>query len=239
MARSKENPAACLHRFTGFRFEIVMLHLAMLDCVPTSLPLVHRSFLLVFALVTITVGNAEEAIFNGKDLSNWTTKGKAAWKVENGEIHGGQDGDPKRAGMLISEATYQDFELTFEFQIDEHGKYNSGVYFRFQPEGKTSRLQLNLGRGAADEPVGLFLDEWLDKGDQHDKYRLPKQWNHVKLRVQGSQIEVWLNQVKIVNFADPERLKDHLDPGHIALQTYGAEDHAGWVKFRNLELRNL
>jgi len=187
----------------------------------------------------LLTGNDWEAIFNGKDLSNWVTQGKAVWRVENGEIHGGQDGDPKRSGMLISKATYRDFELSFEFQIDEHGKYNSGVYFRFQPGSKTAKLQLNLGRGAAGEPVGIFLDEWLDQGDLEDKHRLPKQWNHVRLRVRGSHIETWLNQTKIVDFSDPDRLKNHLDPGHIALQTYGAENHAGWVKFRNLEIRDL
>ena len=30
-----------------------------------------------------------------------------------------------------------------------------------------------------------------------------------------------------------------LKPGVLALQTYGAEGHAGWVKFRNLRIRTL
>lgn len=170
---------------------------------------------------------------------DWETRGKAVWKFENGVITGGQDGDPKRSGMLISKAEYQDFELTFDFKIDEHGKYNSGVYFRFNPGKKGPRLQLNLGRGAAGEPVGLYLNDWLDKGDEKDEFRLPKQWNKVRLRVDGPRIEAWLNGSKIVDYSDSAGLKDHLTSGRIALQTYGAEGHAGWVKFRNWKVETL
>ncbi|MDF1752452.1 MAG: DUF1080 domain-containing protein [Verrucomicrobiales bacterium] len=178
-------------------------------------------------------------LFNGKDLSNWEIKGKAVWTVENGIITGGQDGDPKKAGLLISKENYSDFDLSFEFEIDEHGKYNSGVYFRLQPSIKGPRLQLNLGRGVADEPVGLYLDDWLDKGDATDQYRRPGEWNHIRLKVEGARIEVWLNGEKIVDFKDPVLLNNYLIPGKIAFQTYGAEGHAGWVKFRKLELQNL
>ena len=105
-------------------------------------------------------------IFNGNDLSQWEQAGKAEWRVEDGVIVGGQDGDPKRSGILISKGSYKDFDLRLEYKIDEHGKYNSGIYFR---RSKTKRLgspyQLNLGRGLAGEYVGLFLKLELPKTD--------------------------------------------------------------------------
>ena len=76
-------------------------------------------------------------LFNGKDLSQWEAAGKAEWRVEDGVIVGGQDGDPKRSGILISKGDYKDFDLRLEYNIDEHGKYNSGIYFR---RPRTKRL---------------------------------------------------------------------------------------------------
>ena len=179
-------------------------------------------------------------IFNGNDLSQWEQAGKAEWRVEDGVIVGGQDGDPKRSGILISKGSYKDFDLRLEYKIDEHGKYNSGIYFR---RSKTKRLgspyQLNLGRGLAGEYVGLFLDDWLDKGDDKDEIRKPRQWNKVRLLVVGNRIKAWLNDQPIVDYTDPKPRRDLQEAGSIAFQTYGAEGHAGWVKFRNLTLIDL
>src|SRR4051794_23168922 len=85
-----------------------------------------------------TAPAAWRSLFDGKDLDNWTPLGSAKWRVEDGVIVGGQDGDPKRAGLLTTKDQFQDFELELEFMIDEHGKYNSGVYLRNDP-GKGGR----------------------------------------------------------------------------------------------------
>jgi hypothetical protein len=179
-------------------------------------------------------------LFNGNDLSQWQAVGSARWQAKDGIIVGGQDGDPKRSGVLITRETFGDFELTLEFMIDEHGKYNSGIYFR---RAKSKPLghpyQLNLGRGIAGEPVGLHLDKWLDKGDEKDLVRKPRQWNHIRLLVIGAHIRTWLNGKPIVNYTDPMPRADLQQPGTIGLQTYGAEGHAGWVKFRNIRIRRL
>ena len=70
-------------------------------------------------------------LFNGENLKGWKSIGSAKWKVENGVIVGGQEGDPSRSGILLTERTFKDFDLSLEFKIDEHGKYNSGIYFKF------------------------------------------------------------------------------------------------------------
>src|SRR5687767_15273679 len=98
------------------------------------------------------------ALFNGRDLDGWNQLGTAKWRVEDGVIVGGQDGDPSRHGLLLTKEQFKDFELDLEFMIDEHGKYNSGVYLRNDPAG-TGRTgyQVNIGRGEAEEYcAGLF-----------------------------------------------------------------------------------
>lgn len=200
--------------------------------------------LLVFLLLLVPLAAGAEKIelLKGEGLSQWESFGKAEWKVTGGVLSSGQDGDPKRSGVLATKQTFLDFDLTFEYVIDEHGKYNSGVYFRrgkTKDERKGPSYQLNLGRGKAGEFVGLFLDRWLDKGDQEDRIRKPEQWNQVRLLVVGPKITAWLNGELIVEYLDPDPRPDLARAGTIALQTYGAEGHAGWVKFRKMRIRKI
>jgi hypothetical protein len=185
-------------------------------------------------------GEGWRALFEGKDLSAWTTVGNAAWRVEDGVIVGGQDGDPRKSGLLMTKDQFKDFELELEFMIDEHGKYNSGVYLRNEPgRGGRSGYQINIGRGAAEEYVGLYTDRWLDKGDEHDTIRRKLDWNKLFISAKGAHIKARLNGVEIVDYNDPMPKPRWLEPGVIAFQTYGAEGHSGWVKFRNIRIRPL
>src|SRR5688500_13516507 len=178
---------------------------------------------------------------HGDTLTNWTQMGSAQWSVTNGVIYGGQQGDPKRGGLLTTKDQFQDFELELEFMIDEHGKYNSGVYLRNDPgKGGRTGYQVNIGRGAAQEYcAGLFLSDWLAKGDEKDTIRKKLQWNALRVVARGPHIVVDLNGVNVVDFTDPKPHPRLLQRGVLGLQTYGAEGHAGWVKFRKIRVREL
>ena len=179
-------------------------------------------------------------LFNSRDLTNWTQNGSARWSVTNGVIAGGQDGDSKRSGLLTTKESFKDFELELEFMIDEHGKYNSGVYLRNNPgtAGRTG-YQVNIGRPAAEEFIGIYTDRWLAKGDENDAIRKKLDWNKLSIFAQGPHLRVRLNGVEIVDFTDSAPLPQFLQSGVIGLQTYGAEGHAGWVKFRHVRIREL
>lgn len=198
---------------------------------------------IALALLVLSVQEASDwkSLFNGKDLEGWTSIGSAVWKAEDGVLAGGQDGDPKKSGVLSTKETYQDFELELEFMIDEHGKYNSGVYLRNDPgKGGRTGYQINIGRGESGEYCGgLYLKDWLSKGDEKDAIRKKLEWNSLKIHAKGAHIEVTLNGTKVVDYTDPKPDPKLLQKGTIALQTYGAEGHAGWVKFRNLRIREL
>ena len=180
-------------------------------------------------------------LFNGKDLSNFEQVGTAKWRVEDGVIVGGQDGDPKRSGLLTTKEQFKDFEIALEAMIDEHGKYNSGVYLRNEPgKGGRTGYQVNIGRGAAEEYfAGLYTDHWLSKGDEHDTIRKKLDWNKIHIVAKGPHIEVELNGQKVVDYTDVNPPERFLQRGVIAFQTYGAENHAGWVRFRNIRVRPL
>ena len=226
--------------------------------------LAHRRLLSVLALITVTCCFAVAAIadenvaaqssrgeirepqtkkislFDGRSLEGWVSVGSAEWRVEDGVLVGGQDGDPKRSGLIMTKKSFKDFELELEFKIDEHGKYNSGVYLRHDRKARGRKgYQINIGRAAAKEYTGLFLKDWLDKGDEHDKIRRPLEWNQLRIRAVGGHIECWLNGQKIVDYTDPDPKPELVKSGVIAFQTYGAEGHSGWVHFRKIRIEEL
>jgi hypothetical protein len=196
------------------------------------------------ALLALSTRGGEgdwQPLFNGKDLDGWKTVGSAVWKVADGIIVGGQDGDPKRSGLLMTTRKFQNFELILDFMIDEHGKYNSGVYLRNdENSGGRTGYQVNIGRGAAGEFCGgVFTKEWLAKGDEQDSVRKKLDWNTLRILADGPHIVVELNGVKVSDCTDPTPPAKSLQSGVIGFQTYGAEGHAGWVKFRNIRIREL
>ena len=204
--------------------------------------------------------DAWRPLFNGEDLTGWQPAGSAFWRVDRNDpwppaIVGGQDGDPKRSGTLSTVDQFQNFELEFDFMIDEHGKYNSGVYLRNRPPGAArgrNGYQVNIGRAAAAEYTGGIVitdapgtppgtPTWLAKGDGTDAHRKVLNWNTLRIRADGPHLVVHLNGHKVadVTDTDPSRDPRYLQPGVLAFQTYGAENHAGWIKLRNLRIRPL
>ncbi len=225
---------------------VALLALALASCAPKQPP----------AVAPPSTQYSWRSLFNGYDLAGWRTTGSAVWRVDHKDgwpdmIVGGQDGDPKRAGNLVTVDQFQNFELELEFMIDEHGKYNSGVYLRNPTQrGGKSGYQINIGRGAAGEYTGgvVITDApgtapgtptWLAKGDEADTIRKPLDWNSLSILADGPHIVVRLNGQQVVDYTDPNPQPHYLEKGVIALQTYGAEGHAGWVKFRNLRIREL
>src|SRR5258705_6364 len=82
---------------------------------------------------------------------------------------------------------------------------------------------------------------WLAKGDDTDAIRNPYEWNTLRILADGPHLVVHLNghQVADITDTDPKRDPRYQQKGVLAFQTYGAEGHAGWVKFRSIRIREL
>jgi hypothetical protein len=203
------------------------------------------AFAVVCGLLCVGADKTDQAdwrsLFDGKNLDAWAPQGSAVWRVEDGIIVGGQDGDPKKSGLLTTKDSFKDFELTLDFMIDEHGKYNSGVYLRNDPNTQArTGYQVNIGRGAAQEySGGIYTTEWLAKGDEKDEIRKKLDWNTLHIVAKGPHIIVDLNGQRVADYTDPKPTPKLLQEGVLGLQTYGAEAHAGWVKFRNIKIREI
>ena len=106
-------------------------------------------------------------------LSGWDTFGTAKWTKKTA-CSPGLHGDPKRWGVVQTKH-FKDFELTLDFKTMNTA--NTAACFYVAPRrGIGPAYQINIGRGAAGEPVGLYLDQWLHKGDEKDAVRKPREW---------------------------------------------------------------
>ena len=109
------------------------------------------------ALFSNAVSRAESAagttlapIFNGQDLTGWTTKDMTRfWRVEQGVLIGESD-DKLTENYLWTEKEYGDFAL--EFEVRWTGEIDSGVEIR-KP---SMQLQLGVSRSLKRDMSGSF-----------------------------------------------------------------------------------
>ena len=176
-----------------------------------------------------------ESLFNGEDLSGWKIHGTEKWYVEAGELVC-ESGPDSAYGYLATESIYKDLELELEFRQQDNG--NSGVFFRSSLEGtKISGWQVevappNHDTGGVYESYGRgWLVQIPDEEEGHLKMG---EWNHMRIRVVGDQVQTWLNDHPMVDFQDE---KIGQAEGQIALQIH---DGGGIkVRWRNLRIRRL
>lgn len=174
-------------------------------------------------------------IFNGKDLTGWTTHGTEKWYVENGELIC-ESGPDKQYGYLSTDKHFKDFILTLKFKQEANG--NSGVFIRSGIEGtKISGWQvevapLNQHTGGIYESYGRG---WLIQPKPEDEAALKVgDWNEMKIRVVGDEITSWLNGKQMVTFKDE---KIGQGEGFIALQIH---DGGGIkVRWKDIKIKSL
>ena len=211
---------------------------------------------LMMAFLTGTLTAADKtddgwvALFDGQSTKGWTsmTGGPVAeaWTVKGGTlIH--QTG--KKGGDIITEKTYENFELTWEWMIPKQNG-NNGIKYRVQP-----------GSGGAIGPEFQMMADG-DKADKHSTGGLydllppqnkpkvePGAWQQSRVLVKGDHAEHWLNGVKTLEYTfgsdtwkaarDTSKFKNNARygypaKGHIALTSHGDE-----AQFRNIRIREL
>ena len=192
-------------------------------------------FLFLFSLFISLPLVAQESLFNGKDLEGWNIHGTELWYVENGLLVC-ESGPDKAYGYLSTTKYYNNFDLILEFKQEANG--NSGVCIRSTVEGtKVSGWQVEVAppgydTGGVYESYGRG---WLIKPEKEkDKALKMGEWNTMRIRVVGDQIESWLNGTPMITLKDE---KIGQGKGSIALQIH---DGGGIkVRWKNLVVTQL
>lgn len=184
----------------------------------------------------ITGGCSSIALFNGKNLKGWKPSSKeigAIWSVKDGVIH--NLGKPK--GWMQSVGEYQNFILRLEFRHLTSG--NTGFLIRAQDEAnfpwpRSLEVQGQAGSVGDFWNIDRFPCETAAnrlKG-RNTRKRFPSselkqgEWNKIQVRVDGSEVKVWVNGVIQNQAWNVAALR-----GHICLQSEGAR-----AEYRNIQL---
>jgi type 1 glutamine amidotransferase len=186
-------------------------------------------------------------LFNGENLNGWQQKnGTASYSAEDQTIVG-RTAVGSVNSFLCTERDYQNFELTFEVNVQTG--LNSGVQIRSKslPEYKSGRVhgpQIEIealdsdGNGDAGYIYSEGTDRnWLSTQRPIQNAYLNDQWNRYCIRAVGPRLQVWLNGQKI------EDLSDDQSPaaGFIGLQVHsiGKDEGPFEVRWRDIQIRPL
>ena len=192
-------------------------------------------YILLFLVFNYFSIEAQESLFNGKNLDGWTIHGTELWYVQDGLLVC-ESGPDKAYGYLSTDKYYDDFELTLEFKQEANG--NSGVFIRSTVEGtKVSGWQVEVAPPGSDTG-GVYESYgrgWLIKPDKSKDSALKMgDWNQMNIRVVGDKITTWLNGTPMIELED-EKIGN--GKGSVALQIH---DGGGIkVRWRNLILTSL
>ncbi len=165
-------------------------------------------------------------LFDGSTLHGWNVIGGADWSLD--ESDGSVMADMGMEGHLVTESSYDDFEVIVEFWAES--RTNSGVYIRCSdPANITARncYEVNISDMRADPTyrtgavVGVSSpSEVVDAGGR---------WNEYVIRADGPHLTVTLNGIETVDAEDSRH-----SGGVIGLQY-----STGLVKFRSVRIRSL
>lgn len=155
-------------------------------------------------------------------------------------------------GNLITVDQYADFELALEWKIEEGG--NSGIFFRATEDevapywtGPEIQVLDNARHPDGRNPETSAGSNYALHAPTEDVTRPIGEWNEVRINVRGSQVEHWMNGVRIVAYelwtdewrAMVDRTKFGEWPGYGMAPAghIGLQDHGDPVWYRNIRIR--
>jgi hypothetical protein len=199
-------------------------------------------------------------LFDGKDLKGWRGYNKpdateTRWKAEDGLLTIGSNGAGDTHGQrdLITDATFDQFDLRWEWKISQGG--NSGVkYFILEdrPDAIGHEYQMIDDERHPDAKIGPHRQtaSFYDVFPAHDRPLKPAgEWNTSEVIVKGKHVTHILNGKTVLEYdlespelkAAIEKSKfkgierfGKLQNGHILVQ-----DHGDQVWFRKIEIKRL
>ena len=192
--------------------------------------------------------------------AHWTVEDGAIRKIPSGRVPLARDGQPLEGGDLMTEATFGDFELAWEWKVSEGG--NSGIKYNVSEPLSTSVEPRHAAKGfeyqildderhpdreLATHRAGALYD--LLAANERKRLRPVGEWNASRIVFRGTRGEHWLNGERVVEFelrsprmtAALAASKYRTIPwfaerrrGHVVLQ-----DHGDAVWFRDVKIREL
>lgn len=162
---------------------------------------------LLFISGSSLIAGESVSLFDGQSLKGWTGPEGAApgagWVVENGMLHL----NGAKGGNLLSEKEYTNFDLEWEWKVDEGG--NNGIKYWVTKVGGKEWLGIEYqmiddakhpdGQRGGSHTTASIYD--IKEPTDGKPLNPPGQWNTSRVLVKDGKIEHWLNG-KLVCEAD-------------------------------------
>ncbi len=181
-------------------------------------------------------------IVNSTSFAGWEGDTNKTFRIENGAIVGGSLKAPiLRNEFLCTIRSYTNFVAELDFKLLGAGA-NGGFQFRTKRipnHHEVSGYQADLG-----DPSwwGSLYDESRrnkvlaqSPRDAVSKILKRDDWNHYKIRCEGTRIQIWINNLKTVDYQESE--PEIPQRGIIALQIHGGPASEAWYK--NIVVQDL
>jgi hypothetical protein len=195
-------------------------------------------------------------LFDGTSTAGWrgfkkSTFPEKGWVVADGCLkHVAKGG----GGDLVSEATFGDFELSWEWRLAPDS--NSGVKYFITEErssaiGHEYQMVTKPNVEAADQPTKHVTASFYDvlPTETPIQIRPPDQFNESRVVVRGTKVEHWLNGARVLAYelGSPATKAAVASSKFRSVPGFGEklrgrlllQDHGGEVCFRNVKLREL
>lgn len=192
-------------------------------------------------------------LFDGRTFQGWTGPDGAApgagWSIADGELR--LDG---KGGNLFSEREFSDFELEWEWKLEEGG--NNGVKYWVTKVGGKEWLGVEYqmlddekhpdGKNGAKRRTASFYD--IQPPSAETKVADSGEWNRSRVVAKDGKLQHWLNGELVgeadtrseawrVNIAQSKfKTKEGFAPGRGRIML---TDHSDRTWFRNIRVREL
>jgi hypothetical protein len=201
------------------------------------------------------------SLFDGKSLIGWhhfnNSKEIQNWKIENGSLVCLGAKGPSGSGDIISDRSFRNFELRWEWKVDEGS--NSGVFYHVVEDPKYKRAietspeyqiidDINFpAKLESSQMAGADYGMYAPSGN---KVLKPiGEWNRSRIIFKNGRVEHWLNDIRIVKFKawtkewhrlkSEGKWKEYPDYGLSSEGKIGLQDHGNKAYFRNIQIREL
>src|SRR5450432_1862860 len=208
---------------------------------------------------TDTTSSGWQNLFDGVTTTGWHSYGKtiadATWKVKDGALM--VDTSVKGGADLVSDASYDNFDLKLEWKISKNG--NSGILFYIQED--TAKYKETYKSGPEMQvldndghPDGKILKHRA--GDLYDLIKSSSEpvkpvgeWNQAEIIADKGKLELKLNGVTVVSttlwddgwkkLVAGSKFKDMPNWGTFTSGKIALQDHGNTVWYRNIQIKKL
>jgi hypothetical protein len=192
-------------------------------------------------------------LFDGRTTQGWRGYMQetlpAGWQAVDGAFT-----RTARAGDIITLEKFRNFDLVFDFKVNERG--NSGIFYRAIEGPELIYYAAPEYQILDDERHADGRSELTSTGSNYAINPAPRgvvkparEWNTGRILVQGNHVEHWLNGQKVVEYelgsADwaervaKSKFRQWPEYGKAAEGHIGIQDHGSFVAYRNVKIRVL